>query len=210
MTFNKDWTLAHFLYYISQIGYVLIGGLILIQTFTFFMQSQNNHLSTDLIPVQLEVQEFKEASDIKAGEVTLHINEEMNGRVRLSTSDKSSQWPIIGFFLVGLLKYVILAIVLFLFSKLFKTIIDKEPFSEKNPTYLFTIGWILFLAPFTIPALNFFVHPYFASLDLPENLSIAGLTYMGDGYAYAGIFILVLGYVFKEGNRLYKEQQLTI
>ena len=121
------------------------------------------------------------------------------------------QGAVIGFYLINILKLALYFSVLFLLGKIFKSIIEEEPFHEKNPKRLYTIGWLLILYKFLFLGYNFlFAQPFFEQLNFAQGFTITHLDFYGDSFLYAGFFMVVLGYVFKEGTRLHKEQKLTV
>jgi len=208
--FKNDWTLAHLLYYLSQIGYILTGVYLIMMISMLASQLKDGQLMSNQIPVRMEVEQLKQETPVQLNESKLYFSDTVEGKIGFSKTTDGSIWPVIGFYVIELSKQIILFITLFLFSKIFKTIINEEPFSEKNPIYLFTIGWILVLTPLAFQFIGLFFQSFFANLQLPEGIQILGLNSYGDGYILAGIFMIVLGYVFREGNRLYEEQRLTV
>jgi hypothetical protein len=208
--FKNDWTLAHFLYYISKIGYILTFCYLLLMLLIFLFQLQGDQVGTEKIPLKIELHQFSDTNDWVLESETLSVSENVTTQVNIKATEKSPTSAVIGFHLLTMVEKVLLFVILLLFNKIFKTIIDEEPFSKKNPKYLFIIGWIVFLMPIFYHLIDYIAQPYFAQLALPEGVRILGLAFSGNGSIYVGIFIILLGYVFKEGNRLYQEQKLTV
>ena len=89
-----------------------------------------------------------------------------------------------------------------------KSVTENEPFREKNIRRFYIIGGLVMLAPFYFALKQWMVislikGSYLQGIDLswyPQDTNLM----------LAGIFIIVLGYVFKEGARMYKEIKLTV
>lgn len=207
---KNDWTLAHFLYYITQFSYIGIVVYVMITSAMLIILWQNGTPGSHPIPVQIEVEQFTEYNSYEMANMNFYFTEELDGSIRLSSSKASSAWPIFGFFMISLFKYAILFSILFLLNRIIKTVIDEEPFIEKNATYLFATGWVLVLTPVAYYIFNYFAQSYFAQLSFPDGFRITSLDNYGEPFIIAGIFMFILGYVFREGNRLYEEQKLTV
>lgn len=208
--FNNDWTLAHFLYYICQISLVLmiLYALNLGVMNTIFWIDGN--ATVDQVPVRMELAKFQEYNDVESAGTGIHISNNVEGNLRLSSEEGKFKKAIISSYLSKIVLWIRNFAVLFLFMKILKTIIDEKPFHENNPRYLFSIGWILFLSPLLSLLFNWIAHSFFQNLSLPEEVTLQPVRYFDDNLIIVGIAIIVLRYVLKEGSRIYEEQKLTV
>ncbi len=71
------------------------------------------------------------------------------------------------------------------------------------------MGWTLFIASTINIGISYLPLPLADFLSQTAEFEIAGMKVFRD-YMIEGIFCIVLGYVFKEGNRIYEEQKLTV
>ncbi|MGK7369828.1 MAG: DUF2975 domain-containing protein, partial [Candidatus Halalkalibacterium sp. M3_1C_030] len=95
-----------------------------------------------------------------------------------------------------------------IFSGIMKSVTEKEPFRQKNIRSLYIIGGMVLLAPFYFTLKQWMVTSlikgsYLQGIDLNWYPNDSNLI-------LAGVLIIVLGYVFKEGARMYEEQKLTV
>ncbi|MEQ8525249.1 DUF2975 domain-containing protein [Gracilimonas sp.] len=216
MKLRKDWSLAYLLLYICQIGYwlIIIGvGAELIMN-TAFM-SQERVVIND-ISVHLELQQFEEYNDIELENIRLNIHEDMESQVQISGPYDEIKSAF--FFFNGLKLYenIVFFIILFMLSKVLRSVAEGDPFQAKNSSHLYVIGWTLIISSIInisfqfMSAGHFISLPLFSDLALPEGIDITSLNLFGKDFLMNGIFIIVLGYVFKEGARIYEEQKLTV
>jgi len=168
------------------------------------------------VPVYIELQQFDGYKDVELEEAYLSIPERMSSE--LNISGQYSEVKSAFFFFNGFKLYEngVFFILLFLFSKVLRNVAEGEPFHSRNSFYFSVIGLTLFASAFINLAFQFLNHGHFfslpllESLDLPEGIEITSLNMFGDDFILAGIFFVILGYVFKEGTRIYEEQKLTV
>jgi len=209
MKLKKDWSLAHFLYYLCWIGYWAIILNIILKIFVTVSFSQIGTYYIDDLHVNLKVEHFDQYRDIELEDLSVMIPEVLEARVGISTSLSNNTGAFLFYLGLILIEQIIYFFILFLFSKMLKNVAEGRPFAEKNPTYLFAIGWILFLSSIANIGISFLPMPLLQEGFLSEEYSFSSLHFMRD-YMLEGIFIIVLGYVFKEGARIYQEQKLTV
>lgn len=168
------------------------------------------------IPVHVELHEFNDYNDFEISNIRLNIPERMNSEVQVSGPYEEVKSAF--FFYNGLKLYenAVFFIVLFMLSKVLKGVARGNPFQSNNPFYLYVIGWTLIISSIINIFLQFlyltpsFSLPVLGSINLPEHIDITSLNLFGNDFMIAGIFVIVLGYVFKEGTRIYEEQKLTV
>lgn len=176
----------------------------------FIILWQDGHPGAHQVPVKVELAQFSGFENLQFENVSFTISENVSSSAIITGNSKEAWRPALGFFLITVFKHIILIAILFLLSKILKTVIDNEPFAEKNSTYLFAIGWVLLLTPSVFFLFNYFAQSYFAKIPFPEGARIISLDIIDPNFLFAGIFMMVLGYVFREGNQLYEEQKLTV
>ena len=207
---KSDWSLAHFLYYISRIMawlYIITIAVQLTTTITMFT-SEGRYFALLQNPVSLTVENFSETTSFETNSVKGNLTNRVEGTANLMLKKSSVEPAAYLLMLFDYLDYGILAFGLFLFSGIMKSVTEKEPFRQKNTRRLYIIGVMVLLAPFYIALKQWLVTSlikgsYFQGLEinwLPKDNNLI----------LAGIFIIVLGYVFKEGTRIYEEQKLTV
>lgn len=207
---KSDWSLAHFLYYISQISawlYILMVVVQLTTTITMF-NSDGRYMALLQKPVSVTVENFSVTTSFETNSLKGHLTDRVEGTANLMLKKSSVEPAAYLLILFDYLDYGILAFGLFLFSGIMKSVTEKEPFRQKNTRRLYTIGVMVMLAPFYIALKQWFV------TSLIKGSYLQGINlywYPKDtNLIIAGIFIIVLGYVFKEGAKLYEEQKLTV
>ena len=207
---KSDWSLAYFLYYISRIMawlYIVTIAVQLTTTITMFT-SEGRYFALLQNPVSLTVENFSETTSFETNSVKGNLTNRVEGTANLMLKKSSVEPAAYLLMLFDYLDYGILAFGLFLFSGIMKSVTEKEPFRQKNTRRLYIIGVMVLLAPFYIALKQWLVTSlikgsYFQGLEinwLPKDNNLI----------LAGIFIIVLGYVFKEGTRIYEEQKLTV
>ncbi|HET8864216.1 MAG TPA: DUF2975 domain-containing protein, partial [Gracilimonas sp.] len=204
MEFKKDWSLAYFLYYICQIGI----WLTIINAVIMLMFNSSNYVSEDgtyfihSIPVVLNIEGLDSLNDIETNDAKVNIYNTLKANIALQASFQDHLPAFL--FYNGLKAYstILVLVVLYFFAKVLRNVAEGNPFDITNSKYLYIIGWTLFLTS----ALNIFIRflplPLLDSISLPEGYEFSSLQGFED-FMMIGIFIIVLGYVFKEGNRIY-------
>jgi len=210
MKFKKDWSLAYFIYYICLIGYWLILLSVITQsiTLTTIFNSGSNYIHD--IPVNIELKQFSKVRDIELPSAKINMPQRISAQIGIETTTRNFSAYL---FYNGLKLYkaLIFFIVLFYLSKALKNVAEDNPFHPKNPLYLYIIGWSLFISSLINAGISLLPMPLLSSLKLPKDFTITSLDMVfGENFMIGGIFVIVLGYVFKEGARIYEEQKLTV
>ncbi|MFP8490032.1 DUF2975 domain-containing protein [Gracilimonas sp. Q87] len=216
MNIRKDWSLAYFLLYICQIGYWLIIINLGVELFMSASLFSNDYVIIDNIPVHIELEQFEEYRDVEFENTYISIPERMSTDIHISGPYNEVKS---GFFFYNGLKIyenAVFFILLFFFAKVLRNVAEGSPFHAKNSTHLSVIGTILLAVGainFSFQFLNmghFISLPILNNLGFPESIDVTYLDLFGKDFMFAGIFMIVLGYVFKEGTRIYEEQKLTV
>lgn len=207
---KNDWSLAHFLYYISRIMawlYILTIIVELTTMITMF-NSESSYFALIQKPVSLTVENFSETTSFETNSVKGYLTDHVEGTANLMLKKSSVEPTAYLLILFDYLDYGALIFGLFIFSGIMKSVTEKEPFRQKNIRLLYTIGVMVMLAPFYFALKQWMITSlirgsYLQGIELnwfPKDTNLI----------LAGILIIVLGYVFKEGAKLYEEQKLTV
>ncbi|SMO69344.1 DUF2975 domain-containing protein [Gracilimonas mengyeensis] len=211
MRLKKDWSIAYFLYYISQIGIWLTVINIAVLFFvngSSYIGSDSNYLIHD-IPVTLTMggSESPGAFEQDNFSVDIYPNLETTAVIQGNFNDHLSSF----FFYNSLRLYqaILIIVVLYFFGKVLKNVAEGNPFERSSSTYFYIIGWTLLGASILNIMIQFIPLPLLNELTLPSGYTFSSIQPHYD-YLLIGLFVLVLGYVFKEGTRFYEELKLTI
>ncbi|MDZ7718859.1 MAG: DUF2975 domain-containing protein [Balneolaceae bacterium] len=204
---QNDWTLAHFISYIAAITAVLLGIQLIIQIYlssSFGME----------FPVKYSVENSNQlGTHLVNGEtyrMTLVLDQQQEGRLLILEAENGSDIHSLFLIFLKIIESGMFIYCAFLVWQIFRAVARDQPFSESNYKRLFILGWIFILAElialgraFYVEWLTFdaFSSEPFELIRTPDNFYIS---------LFIGIMIIVIGYVFKEGHRIYQEQQLTV
>ncbi|MEP1141004.1 MAG: DUF2975 domain-containing protein [Balneola sp.] len=112
-------------------------------------------------------------------------------------------------FALHLLKISVVILFFFLLTKILKTVVDKTIFESKNSTRLYFMGSLLLCIPLLKLIQAFILYQALLMVKFTEQVNFEPYTDIKIE-VILGIVIILLGYVFKEGTRIYEEQKLTI
>lgn len=207
---KNDWSLAHFLYYISRISawlYILMIAVQLTTTVSMF-NTEGPYMALLQSPVSMTIDDFSETGSFESNSVKGHMMNSVEGTANLMLKKSSIEPAAYLLILFNFVDYGALVFGLFLFSNIMKSVTEKEPFRPKNIRRLYVIGGMVMLAPL------YFALQQWAVTSLIKGSYLPGITLHWNledtNLILAGILIIVLGYVFKEGARMYEEQKLTV
>lgn len=207
---KNDWSLAHFLYYMARISAWLCILLIITQVVTTvtLLNSDDRYMALQQFSVTFSADGFSESSEFETNSVKGHIGDRLNGTANLMLKKSSIEPASYLLILFDLFDYALLAFGLFLLARLLKTVTEGEPFRPANVRRLYILGAMVILMP-AYSALK-----QWAVISLIESSSLQGFEFYfyhtHSNFILFGILLIVLGYVFKEGARIYREQQLTV
>lgn len=171
--------------------------------------SEDGRYLIHTVPVTLNVEGVQGLDEIEGKNVSINIYNTVKANIGIQANFEDHLSAFL--FYNGLKAYntILVLVVLFFFAKVLRNVAEGNPFDITNSKYLYIIGWTLFLTS----ALNIFIRflplPLLDSISLPEGYEFSSLQGFED-FMMIGIFIIVLGYVFKEGTRIYEEQKLTV
>lgn len=207
---KSDWSLAHFLYYISRISAWLYIIMIVVQltTMVTMLNDEGPYMALLQTPVSATVENFSETTSFETNSVKGYLTDHVEGTANLMLKKSSVEPTAYLLILFDYLDYGALIFGLFIFSGIMKSVTEKEPFRQKNIRRLYIIGVMVMLTPF------YFALKRWMITSLIKDGYLQGIEFnwipKDTNLILAGILIIVLGYVFKEGAKLYEEQKLTI
>jgi hypothetical protein len=211
MKFKKDWSFAYFLYYVCQIGFwlLLINAGIMLLFNAFNLIGEDEQFFIHDVPVVLGVDELSSFQNIQKEQVNIHIYNTVKASVGISGTFNNHIPTFLYYYGLKLYETLFFLSVLFFFGKLLKNVAEGNPFAPSNSKYLSIIGWILFLCSSLNILIGYLPFPLLQDLSVQGGLEFSSVSVFRD-YMLEGIFIIVLGYVFNEGTRIYEEQKLTV
>ena len=209
MKLKKDWSLAYLLYYICQIGYWLILINILVQMIVTVMIGTGSTFYVHDIPVRMNMNEINQLDEIQHENVTINIYSSMSATIGVKSTSESNIWAFIYFNGLKVIEAAVYFIVLFFFAKVLKSVAEGRPFESGNSKFLYIIGWTLFMSSILNILIGFIPIPILDEISVATPFEFTSVRAISD-YMLEGIFIIVLGYVFKEGARINEEQKLTV
>ena len=213
MKLKKDWSLAHFLYYmtwLSIIGFVV--QFITISTpYLFGDGSSIMVLSVYDPPVEIQTESLGIQEKVYLNNKTIFgLGKKISVFPVLLTEDESLHTGMWMVMLIRFLRYLLLGIFFYCFNRILKTVIQNDPFSNKNSTRLYIMGVSLMVLPI-IRIIHSSVLAGYLSKSISENAYQFSASFNNsEGSIMFGLTIVLLGYVFKEGTRIYEEQKLTV
>ena len=210
--FKNDWSLTHFLYYTAQISVWLCVLTIIshIGVPIMFHFGSDDVVSFQQSKVVLTSETLAEAGTFETEKVQGRLGDTLEGYLSLMIKEEGQGSAVYLLTLVKILFNAALAFGFFLLSRILKTVIEDTPFIEANARRLYIIGWMIILSPiFTIAErwglLLLVGETGFQGFNFPNPF-----LHINYSVVMAGIFVIVLGYVFKAGSQIYQEQLLTV
>lgn len=200
---KNDWTLAHFLSYISGITAVLLIIQLLSQLFVF------NEVGMDF-PVEYSIAGTEQLSSVtKNGYIFLPRNHH-DGLIIIKEIENRSGFHTIFLAALKIIESAMFVFCAVLVSRIFQSVAKDEPFSIANYKSLFVVGWIFIFAELIALVRAYYIKwlSFDAFAEEPFKLMLS--TGRVTNLVIVGIVIIVIGYVFKEGHRIYEEQKLTV
>jgi len=110
---------------------------------------------------------------------------------------------------IGLFKLGIFIVALHLLRKITGNIIDDKTFHTRNIKYITFLGFLLLFYSLVIFVFEFSASKWFIP-QLDSDIHFSTEIRLKVELIIAGLFALVLGFIFKEGYNLQEENQLTV
>jgi len=199
---EKDWSLAHFLSYIAAIAAVLVLLNLITQILLF---------STTELGVDFQVTYTTgQADSITNSGITFMPESQQLGRVIIS---EITQYSDAHYYFLAFLKFMEKAVIifsLFILWRFFRSVANDKPFEKINYRRLYAIGWIFVFAEIYTISKDHYIHWLTNDLLSTDSLRILPAAGSSFNFLIIGFVIIVLGYVFKEGHRIFEEQKLTV
>jgi hypothetical protein len=200
---QNDWTLAHFISYIAAITAILLAIQLIIQIVMF------SHVGMDF-PVKFSVENSDQVSSVTRDGLMFLPDNQQEGRLIVKEVENRS--GIHSFFLVSfkIVESGMFIFCAFLVWQIFRSVARSQPFSRGNYKKLFIVGWIFVLAEFFAFGRAFYLEWLTFDAFASDPFTLIRTTGDLSNFLFIGIVIIVIGYVFKEGHRIYEEQKLTV
>jgi len=200
---QNDWSLAHFISYIAAITAVLLGIQFIIQLVMF------SHVGMDF-PVKYTVKKSDQLGSITRDGLMFMPDYQQEGRLVVKEVENRS--GIHSFFLVSfkIVESGMFIFCAFLIWQIFRSVARNQPFSRGNYKRLFIVGWIFVLAELFALGRAFYIEWLTFDAFASDPFTLIRTTGDLSNLMIIGIVIIVIGYVFKEGHRIYEEQKLTV
>jgi len=200
---KNDWTLAHFISYIAAITAVLLGIQLIIQLVMF------SHVGMDF-PVKFTVDNSDQPSSVTRDGLMFMADHQQEGRLIIKEVENRS--GIHSFFLVSfkIVEGGMFIFCAFLIWQIFRSVARNKPFSRDNYKRLFIVGWIFVFAELFVLGRAFYIDWLTFDAFASDPFTLIRTTGDLSNLMIIGIVIIVIGYVFKEGHRIYEEQKLTV
>ena len=199
---ERDWSLAHFLSYISALAAVLVLLNLITQILLF---------STTELGVDFQVTYTTGQSDsITNSDIMFMPESQQLGRVIIS---EITQYSDAHYYFLAFLKFMEKAVIifgLFILWRFFRSVANDKPFEKINYRRLYAIGWIFIFAEIYTIGKDHYIHWLTNDLLSTDSLRILPAAGSPFNFLIIGFVLIVLGYVFKEGHRIFEEQKLTV
>lgn len=200
---ENDWTLAHFLSYIAAITAVLLGIQLIIQMMMF------NHVGMDF-PVKYTVENSDQISSMTRDGYMFMPSHQQEGLLIISEVENKSGLHLFLLALFKILESGLFILCAYLVWQIFRSVARNQPFSMGNYKRLFIVGWIFVLAELFAIGRAFYLDWLTFDAFASDPFTLIRTTGDLSNLLIIGIVIIVIGYVFKEGHRIYEEQKLTV
>ncbi len=212
MKLKNDWSLAHFLYYISWFMIVGIITQVISTSLPTFYGSNSIASIQGMDPqvgISVESLGLKRSTNLPDG-TSLSFGKTMYSNLFLVSDNEFYKTGSLIILVARFVRFIALFIFFFSLNRILKTVTKDEPYHLKNPTRLFIMGVsIMSLSLIQFIQSFLFVH-YLSKSPFGEQLEFTPGFSGGDGSIIFGLAIVLLGFVFKEGARIHEEQKLTV
>lgn len=210
MKLKKDWSLAYFLYYMTRIT-VVMTLLFLVTILFMYLQT-----GSELIVVIPQTDPMVQIKNLDIDSNQLQSNTSnfimpmlLYSRVSIMNLEGEFGQYNAKIYVARLFKFTTLLIFLVLLSRIFKSVVDKNPFDQQNPTRLFKMGGLIIGFSLFDGLLSYTISSALNDIGFSSELEFQPV-FSFDQYFYIGLILILLGYVFKEGARIHEEQKLTV
>ncbi len=212
MGLKNDWTIAHFLYYLSAF---MIFGLI-VETITVHLPDIYGQKTLHAIngidpPIAIDSDYFglnKKRVTFEDGSVFSLGSKVFAYPMYISSDSNPSGRSLL--IVVRLLKLFSLLLFYMMLNFILRSLTQKNPFEPRNSMRLFTMGVaLLSIDIFHFLQATFLSKSFNSELENHEIFFEAGFI-NSQGSIYFGLAIILLGFVFKEATRIHEELKLTV
>jgi len=209
MNFKKECSFRHIIYYASWLFLLLLGVNFLFSIAnSFSSEDKISGFSSDDLLIEFWGNGIKKTSIIPSEEKAVVVSN-IYSKVSVLADKTSFKAKNILLFALHLLKISVVILFFFLLTKILKTVVDKTIFESKNSTRLYFMGSLFLCIPLLKLIQAFILYQALLMVKFTEQVNFEPYTDIKIE-VILGIVIILLGYVFKEGTRIYEEQKLTI
>lgn len=212
MKLKKDWSLAHFLYYISWFMILSLVSQFITTSLPIFYGSNSIVSIQSMDPqvgITVESLGLEKSAYLSDG-TSLSLGNALYSNPFLVSDNESYKTGSLIILLARFTRFLALFIFFFSLNRILITVTKNEPYHFKNSTRLFVMGLsIMSLSPIQFIQSFLFVH-YLSKSPFGEQFDFIPGFAGSEGSLIFGLSIVLLSYVFKEGTRIYEEQKLTV
>lgn len=210
METNKQWWLAKFLAGFTKFGYwmAIFGLLISIMAIVIpandTLQAFNKIKASYLVTGDI----FEDSSS--NSDIAVKFTNSFTSQTNITLNEQAGIGAYLYLISIRTFEFTSLFLYFFFLHKLFKNISKRQFFDEKNPRFLFAIGWVglgSLAFGFLLSLSQIYLYDL---LQLPENVHFFILLPRIKADIILSIGMLILGYIAQEAIKLYEEQKLTV
>ncbi|MBO6535639.1 MAG: DUF2975 domain-containing protein [Balneolaceae bacterium] len=210
MGLKNDWSLAHFLYYTTWLGAITSVVAILVVLLLYYQSAEDALLVFPQIDPLVELRELEIDDEQLVSETGHYLMPlKMYVNVGYASFDEDLSATNLYILLLRILKFSCLLGFLLLLSQILKSVIDKQPFANRNSVRLLWMGGILIGYSVIDSILGFSIASSLNDINFQSGIHFKPIFNL-DQYIYLGLILFVLGYVFKEATRIHEEQKLVV
>lgn len=207
--FKNNWSIAGFLLFLTQFAWSIYLIAIVIYSILFLFDIfLSSAMGFHELPIRIHIQDFSEVLANNEPE-TIFQSSILETNASLLGTELKSTWS---YYLASVMTIGLYGITLYgltLLKRILRSLRRKQPWDKKNSRNLRIIGYLMLLAvpyKYGIGWLSFLTIQH---IQLPEKVSLLWPPVAWE-IGLAGLTIILVAYIFKEGTRLYEEQKLTV
>lgn len=211
MGLKNDWTLAHFLYYIT---WFVVASIIVTGISTGIMYWQSGEAVVTSIPkidplVRLQNLEL-DPDEIESTLGTHAMPIEIFTRIGVMTLEEDLSSYNQKIYVARLFKFTALMCFMILLARMLKTVIDKNPFDHSNSKRLLKMGVLVMCFGLFDVLLSFTFADALNEIGFKSDIVFKTVYEPLEPSIYVGLVLILLGFVFKEATCIHEELKLTV
>ena len=202
MKLQKDWSLSHFLYYIT---WIILGTIVLNFVIFFLMDFSLESETFVSLPIIDPLVKINPDDLFKPGfsnaESQYFAPMEIRARFMVHSVELKYIYQINVVRLMRVLRFALLFAFFFLFSRIFRSVVQKNPFDSKNSLRLYIMGTLLIGLTVLNGLHSHLIAKVLSALPGGPSLNFSSVLEL-DFLPFFGLVLLFLGYVYKKGNEM--------